>query len=175
MSSLGAWEWTREGEEDSVGASVVWSSFLAIIRSKQDFNVAISRSLPIKPMDLISNLLIVSSDKNWLFAFTAEDRFISFNSADLHELRKEVVAEDIEDTDDSLLEAISVDSRSSSKLWRGTKVASVAESFAIDLTSDILWFPTLVVDVVMTAIVAPVVEKHIRNVIRFGNAKQILK
>jgi hypothetical protein len=51
----------------------------------------------------------VSSDKNWLFAFTAEDRFISFNSADLHELRKEVVAENIEDTDDSLLEELSVD------------------------------------------------------------------
>jgi hypothetical protein len=39
---------------------------------------------------------------------------------------------------------------------RGTKVASVAESFAVDLTSDTLWFPVLVVDVVMTAIVTTV-------------------
>jgi hypothetical protein len=45
-----------------------------------------------------------------LFTFTDEDRFISFNSADLHVLlRKEVVAEDIEDTGDSLLKALSVD------------------------------------------------------------------
>jgi hypothetical protein len=36
-------------------------------------------------------------------------------------------------------------------------VASVAESFAVDLTSDTLWFPLLVVDVVMTAIVTTVV------------------
>jgi hypothetical protein len=33
MSSLGEWEWTKEGEENYVGASVVWSSFLSIIRS----------------------------------------------------------------------------------------------------------------------------------------------
>jgi hypothetical protein len=36
-------------------------------------------------------------------------------------------------------------------------VASVAESFAIDLTSDTDWFPMLVVDVTMTAIVTTVV------------------
>jgi hypothetical protein len=36
-------------------------------------------------------------------------------------------------------------------------VASVAESFAVDLTSDTVWFPMLVVDVTMTAIVTTVV------------------
>jgi hypothetical protein len=82
MSSLGEWEWTRrEGEENYVvGASVMWSSFLAIIRSKQDFNVAISRSLPIKPTDSMSNLFIVSLSKLLLLICRREDRLISFSS-----------------------------------------------------------------------------------------------
>jgi hypothetical protein len=91
MSSLGAWEWTREGEENYVGASVVWSSFLAIIRSMQNFNVTISRSLPIKPTDSMSNLLIVSSSKLLSLICRREDRLTSFNSDFRGAIRKELL------------------------------------------------------------------------------------
>ena len=118
MSSLGAWEWTREGEEDSVGASVVWSSFLAIIRCKQDFNVAISRSLPIKPTDSMSNLMIGISSKLLSLIRRIVDRLIIFDSDFLVGLRDEPL--DRKDPEAEVTEDTALDPSSySTKLPRG--------------------------------------------------------